>query len=324
MLLPLDGSDRAWLEDRGPRLTLVAAIDDATGTVPAALFRAEEDAAGDRELRRRVVTTVGRPAAVYHDRHGIFVRAPGERETGAEQLAGERAPTQVGRAVRALGVASVAAGSPQARGRIERLFGTRQDRLGAELRLAGAATPAAAAAVLAAFLPRCNARFNARFAVPAAAAGSASRPLAAGTDADQVCCVADGRTLGRDDTVRLGEHRRQLLPGRARATLARAKVEVREHLDGALSVWHQGQRVASQAAPPEAPVLRARKNTGALGAAGAPAGPSAPAPPPAAPGAAPSPRPGPNHPWRRPLTSRDPEPGVTHSRTSEGDRITGQ
>jgi len=296
MLLQLDASSHAWLEERGPRLVLVAAIDDATGTVPAAVFREREDAAGYLAVLHRVVSTVGVPEAVYHDRHGIFLRSSRERESLAEQLAGEREPTQVGRALRELGIASIAAHSPQAKGRVERLFGTLQDRLVAELRLAGAATAEAAGAVLAAFLPH----FNARFAVPAA-------------DPWQVCCFCYARTVGRDETVRLGEHRVQLLPARGAGSLAQRRVEVREHLDGSLSVWHHGQRIAAQAAPAEAPLLRAR--TGARGgpaaaAAGPPRGgfaagldegdqateagalvPVGPAPLPARPAA--------THPWRR-------------------------
>jgi transposase len=265
MLLQLDGSLHGWLQERGPRLVLVAAIDDATGTVPAATFRQQEDAAGYLELLHQLVTTVGVPEAVYHDRHGIFARAPHERERLEEQLAGERAPTQVGRALRELGIASVAAHSPQAKGRVERLFGTLQDRLVVELARAGAATVAAANAVLAAYLPR----FNARFAVPAANPDPAWRALSPAIDPWQICCLRYLRVVGRDDTVRLGEHRLQLLPARGHGTYARCRVEVREHLAGSLSVWHHGGRLAAQAAPLEAPVLRARSGGGTLGAAAA-------------------------------------------------------
>ena len=271
MLLQLDASPHAWLAERGPRLSLLAAIDDATGTMPAALFRAQEDAAGYLEILYQMVTTVGCPEAVYHDRHGIFVRSAGERERLEEHLAGEREPTQVGRALRELGIASICAHSPQAKGRVERLFGTLQDRLVAELGLAGATTVEAANAVLAAYLPR----FNARFAVPPTVADPAWRPLLPETDPWQVCCLRYLRTVGRDDTVRLGEHRLQLLPARGHGTYARCRVEVREHLDGSLSVWHHGGRLATQAAPLEAPRLRARSGGGTLGAAGG-APPAAP------------------------------------------------
>jgi transposase len=311
MLLQLDGSDHAWLEDRGPRLSLLAAIDDATGTVPAALFREEEDAAGYLELVHQVVTTLGRPEAVYHDRHGIFLRAPQERERLAEQLAGAREPTQLGRALRELEIVSIAAHSPQAKGRIERLFGTLQDRLVAELRLAGATTLREANVVLAAYLPH----FNARFGVSPTQPSPAWRPLAAACDPWQICCFRYLRTVGRDDTVRLGEHRVQLLPPRGYGSLARHRVEVREHVDGSLSVWHQGQHIATQAAPLETPRLRARSGGGTSpAAAGAPAlaglvgGGFAAGPEEldraalsrlVAPPAPPAVRPAPTHPWRR-------------------------
>jgi transposase len=246
MLLQLDASPHAWLQERGPRLSLLAAIDDATGTVPAAVFREQEDAAGYLTVLHDVVTTVGRPEAVYHDQHTIFGRPAQDTDRLAEQLAGVREPTQVGRALQQLGIASIAAHSPQAKGRVERLFGTLQDRLVTELRLVGAATLVEANTVLAAYLPR----FNARFAVPAADQTPAYRALDTQVDPWQVCCLRYVRTVGRDDTVRLGEHRVQLLPARGHGTYARCRVEVREHLDGSLSVWHHGQRLATQTAPP--------------------------------------------------------------------------
>jgi transposase len=249
MLLQLDASPHAWLQDRGPRLHLVAAIDDATGTVPAAVFREQEDAAGYLMVLHAVVTSVGCPEAVYHDRHTIFVPPPPQRESLEEQLSGARKPTQVGRALRELGIASIPAHSPQAKGRVERLFGTLQDRLVSELRLAGATTLTEANAVLAAYLPP----FNARFAVPPTLAAPAWRALSAPTDPWQICCLRYVRTVGRDDTVSLGEHQVHLLPPRGHGTYARCRVEVREHLDGSLSVWHHGERIATQAAPRRAP-----------------------------------------------------------------------
>jgi transposase len=305
MLVQLDGSRHAWLEERGPWLTLLAAIDDATGTIPAAVFRAQEDAAGYLALVQQMVCTVGVPEAVYHDRHGIFLHPSPAPASLAEQLAGEREPTQVGRALRELGIVSIAAHSPQAKGRVERLFGTLQDRLVAELRLAGATTQEEANAVLAAYLPR----FNARFAVPAASTDPAWRPLAPESDPWQICCFRYTRTVGRDDTVRLGPHRLQLLPPRGRGTYARCHVEVREHLDGSLSVWHQGQVIASRPAPVEAPLLRARhgRSTTPLASdaslasgvvAGGSAAVSSPAPP------AERRSPSPTHPWRSGFTKR--------------------
>jgi transposase len=243
MLLQLDGSPHDWLQGRGPRLTLLAAIDDATGQVAGAVWREQEDSLGYLALLEQIGTTVGRPEAVYHDRSGIFVHHDHERETIEEQLVGAREPRQVGRALAELGIASIAAQSPQAKGRVERLFGTLQDRLVAELALAGAATLAEATVVLAEFLPR----FNRRFGVPAARAGTAYRPLPPELAIRQVCCLKQRRVVANDDTIAFEGHRLQLLPGHERLTYVRATVEVRQHLDGTLSVlvWRARARLAA-------------------------------------------------------------------------------
>ena len=140
MLLQLDASPHRWLGRDCPRWSLLGAVDDATGEPVAALFREQEDAAGYLMLLRQVVHTRGIPAAIYRDRHSIF-SAPGtERLSLDEELVGTRLPTQVGRVLADLGIASIPASSPQAKGRIERSWRTHQDRLSAELRLAGICT----------------------------------------------------------------------------------------------------------------------------------------------------------------------------------------
>lgn len=256
MLLQIDGSRHAWLGERGPMLTLVAAIDDAVGTVPHALFREQEDAHGYFLLLEQIVTTprYGRPLAVYRDRHGIFERSTKDPETLAEQLAGRREPTQFGRLLEELDITAIPARSPQAKGRIERLWGTFQDRLVAELLLAGAVTIADADAVLASFLPR----FNTRFYVFPQLAGSAYRPLAPGTVAAELFCFKYLATVGNDNTVRFGTHRLQISPGPAGRGYAKATVEVHERLDGSLAVFYRGACLATTGAPLEAPALRAR------------------------------------------------------------------
>jgi hypothetical protein len=184
MLLQVDGSRHDWLEGRGPYLSLVGAIDDATGTVPYALFREQEDAQGYLLLLREIVQQRGVPRAIYSDRHGIFQVNSKQAESLEEQLVGERQPTQVGRALKELGIQSIVALSPQAKGRVERRWGTFQGRLVSELRLAGASTMAQASRVLWRFLPR----YNARFAVPPAQPGSAYRPLETGVCLEGVLC----------------------------------------------------------------------------------------------------------------------------------------
>jgi len=309
-LVQIDASAHDWLEGRGPRLTLLAAIDDATGELLAVLFRAEEDAQGSFLLVRMIVTTHGRPVALYHDRHGIF-RVNTQREmTVAEELAGEREPTQFGRLLEELGIASIAARSPQAKGRVERLFGTLQDRLVSVLRLAGATNEAEANGCLFGVLTD----FNARFRVPAAEAGACYRAMEAETDLDTLFCFKYQRTVGMDNTVRFGTDRLQLLPGPRRRSWARAVVEVQERLDGSRAVYYHGQCLATTPAPMEAPVLRARGGRrGSATPANAPV-PVAPRPPlrrersAARVGAS---KPAATHPWKRGFQER-------------GDRITEQ
>jgi len=313
MLLQVDGSRHDWLQGRGPYLTLVGAIDDADGTVPYALFREQEDAQGYLLLLREIIKRRGVPLAIYSDRHGIFQVNPKQPESLEEQLAGERQPTQVGRALKELGIQSIRALSPQAKGRIERLWGTFQDRLVAELRLAGATTMEEANQVLWAFLPR----FNDRFGVPAAQPGLAYRP-AAGLDLDGVLCFKYQRTVAKDNTVKLGEHTLQLLPGPHRFSYARARVELQERLDGSVVAAYQGKVIATKEAPPLPATLRARKGSrgeapappfglslgvspnGAQGKGVAVLSPEDEDTRPQA-GKAPTHRPGPQHPWRRPL-----------------------
>src|SRR3972149_5664880 len=140
-------------------LTLIGAIDDATGLVTAATFRAAEDAAGYLEVFRATIAAYGRPLAVYSDQHPIFIKDPNRPPTLTEQLAGKRSFTQVGRALDEATIGWIGAGSPQAKGRAERLWGTKQDRLVSELRRAGAVTIEAANVVLDRYLPRHNRRF---------------------------------------------------------------------------------------------------------------------------------------------------------------------
>jgi len=300
MLLQTDGSNHDWLEGRGPYLTIVGAIDDATGEVPYVLFREEEDAQGYFLLLRQIVSSHGIPMALYRDRHGIFERSKREPESLEEQLEGRRKPTQFGRLTEELGIISIPSRSPQARGRIERLWGTFQDRLVSERRLAGAKTLEEANRVLWDFLPR----YNQRFAVPAAQAGSAYRQPEEEFIPEEVFCFKYYRTVGPDNVVRFGEHRLQILPTNGRLSYARARVEVHERLNGSLAVYYQGHCLAAKPAPPEAPVLRVRNTARVIPSM---ANPDKLAAPVIMAKKTPQPKlthytkPGPDHPWRRPF-----------------------
>jgi transposase len=240
LLVQMDGSHHPWLQDRGPHLVLLAAIDDATGRVLGAVFRPDEDSHGYFLLLRQLLRSYGCPTAVYTDRHTVFQHSPHTPLTIAEQLQGARAHTQVGRALHDLGIRWIPASSPQAKGRIERLFGTFQDRLVAELRLARARTLTHAQRVLARFLPRYNARFARRPADPA----PAWRPAPHRAAVDAICCFKYPRTVANDNTIQIEERIFQLLPGPDNRSYAHARVEVRVSLDGSHAVYNRGQRLA--------------------------------------------------------------------------------
>lgn len=240
MLVQMDGSHHPWLQERGPALVLLHAIDDATGTVLGAVFREREDAAGYLLLLRQVATAYGLPVAVYTDRHGIFHRAKQTPLTLQEQLRGGPDPTQVGRALAELGIQWIPASSPQAKGRVERLGGTFQDRLVSELRLAEIRDLVGANAFLSTYLTR----HNQRFARPAAERATAFRPVPRTLDLDTICCFKYRRLVANDNTVRLGPHLLQLLPDARRRTYARCMVEIHERLDGTLAVFAHGHRLA--------------------------------------------------------------------------------
>jgi transposase len=292
MLLQTDGSDHDWLEGRGPGLTLIAYIDDATGEVPGAVFRDEEDAAGYMLALRAISQTHGLPLEVYADRHSIF-QSPKE-PTLEEQLAGKQPRSQFGRALDELHIRIIPAYSPQAKGRVERLFETLQDRLVKELRRANACTCEQANQVLVDYLPS----FNRRFKKEAAQSGSAYRPWPADLRPDDVFCFKFTRVVALDNTISFSGHKLQIPPGPNRRSFARARVELRQHLDAHLSVHYQGHTIATFEAADAGP-LRVGKFTPATQPQPAPPlpVPSRTTPPPPAP--RPRPMPAPDHPWRR-------------------------
>ena len=197
MLLELDGSRHDWLEGRGPHLTLLGFVDDATNQVPAAHFQLEsENSAGYLRLFRSQVENIGIPWAIYRDQHSTMQRNDSHWSV-AEQLAGHQFPTQVGRALEELGIEAIVARSPQAKGRIERTWRTFQDRLISELRLAKAATLEQATAVLSQFL----AEYNVSFAKTATRAGAAYRKLEARLDLNYIFSLRYERTVGKDHVV---------------------------------------------------------------------------------------------------------------------------
>src|SRR5216683_5837817 len=319
MLVQIDGSRHAWLGDRGPWLTLIAAIDDATGKLAAAVFREEEDAAGYFLLVQQILEQHGRPLALYHDRHGIFQQNSKATEADSleEQLAGKQDPTQFGRLLEELEIASIAARSPQAKGRVERLFGTLQDRLLVELRLADARTIEQAQQVVTEYLPR----FNAQFAVAAAQPGTAYRPLSEPGQVEAIFCFKYLRTVGADNVVSFAGQRLQIVADKQRRSYAHAQVEVHERLDGSLAVYYAGTCLSTTPAPAEAPLLRARKGprvTTGRAAGEEPAVSGRPETAGSSPAAPTPPKPRADHPWRKPLIASK----RTQSSSGKGETVT--
>ena len=305
-LVQVDASLFAWLEDRGPRLTLHGAIDDATGTVVGLVFRPTEDLHGYAELLYQVATTYGLPVSLYGDRLNVFVRND-RHWTLEEQLQGAQQPTHFGQMLRTLGIGFIAAGSPQAKGRIERLWRTLQDRLTSELRLRAINTAAAAQA----YLPTFRAAFNARFAHPPVTAAGAWRPAPADLAGALSCRYR--RVVSRDDVIRLGDRLVQLPPGPQRRSHAGLRVEVLECVDGRLLIRHEGRPLATQPAPgpdfrlvPRAhagPDRRRPQRSVMAGQGLVPTAPPVVAPVRSAP---PSRRPALSHPWRQRQTGFSP------------------
>ena len=182
-MVQLDGSPHDWLEGRGPWMCLLGAIDDATGKVLGAVFREHEDAHGYFLLMRQIVMKHGIPETVYRDRHGIFEKDSKEPTDIWEDPYG-RAPTQFGRLMEELGIRPIPANSPQAKGRIERLWNTSQDRLVSELRLAGACTIEEADQVLGTMIVDHNRRFARKPGDPK----SVYRRMETGKNYDPVFC----------------------------------------------------------------------------------------------------------------------------------------
>ncbi len=251
MLVQIDGSRHDWLQGRGPRLTLLVGVDDATGKVVGAVFRPQEDSQGYFLLLRQIVEGYGRPMALYRDRHSIFQENT-KKLSVEQQLQGRPAPTQFGRLLDELEIRSIQVWSPQAKGRVERLFGTLQDRLITELRLHNVSSAQAAQQFLDPFLLA----FNQRFAVKSSDSVRAWRKLPRSAKLDSLFSFKFDRTVSADNIVRIGNDRIQLESDSRRASYARARVQVHIRMDGHIDVYYKNRCLTSRPAPPEAPVLR--------------------------------------------------------------------
>jgi hypothetical protein len=252
-LVQLDASPCAWFEDRGPLATLHGLIDDATSSPLALWFRPTEDLHGYTTVLGQTCRQYGLPVTLYGDRLNLF-RRNDPHWTLPEELRGQQDPTHFGRMLQDLGIGFIAAQSPQAKGRIERLWGTLQDRLVSELRLHTVTTMEQANEFLATFLPD----FIRRFAQPPADLTAAWRP--APRDLANVLSCRYERAVAKDNTVQLGSRWVQIPPGRSGRSYAGCRVTVRELLDGRLIVSYQETALATQPTPGSHFVLKPRSH----------------------------------------------------------------
>ena len=228
MMLHQDGSRAAWLDGQ-PGLDLIVTMDDATSTIYSAFLVEEEGTASTFRALLEVFGAKGLPSSLYSDRgsHYFFTPKAGEA-VDKDRL------TQVGRALDRLGIEHIPAYSPEARGRSERMFGTLQDRLPKELKLAGIGdVDSANRFIREVYLPAHNVRFGKPPALPESAFVAADPAVLRET-----LCVQEERIVARDNTVAYERLRLQLPQSPARAHYVKARVKVHEYPNGALAVFH--------------------------------------------------------------------------------------
>ncbi len=232
MLVHADASTHPWIPGLDGTQDLIAVLDDATSVAYYARFVPQESTRTMLAALRAVIAQQGLFCALYTDRGSHFITTRTGRSPHRPQAATD--PTQIERALGQLGIDLIPARSPQARGRMERLWETWQGRLPQELRLAGIKTVEAANA----FLTETWVPFHNRtWTVPPADGGSAFVPYTGG-QLERICALQHERVVGNDNCVQFGRRRLQLPQAAWRYSFAKCRVKVYEHLDGTLSVGH--------------------------------------------------------------------------------------
>jgi len=249
-----DGSPHRWFgKDRAP-CCLMAAIDDATGRLLEAFFIPYECSFGYLKLLDSIVNTYGAPVSIYQDRHSTLHRND-DNWTLEEQLAGEQEPTQVGGALKSLGITPIFALTPQAKGRIERLFGVLQDRLIAEMGLRNITEMGVANSFLAGHF---IADYNRRFPIRPETAQPAWRKVSRNVDIKRIISFCYQAVVGNDNTVRLGGMVIDIPQGPRQRGYAKAKVEARQLLDGSWRVYYKDTLIAHTDPSPLKEPIRAK------------------------------------------------------------------
>lgn len=239
MMLQHDTSEHDWLQGRGPAMKLIASIDDATNEVPYALFVEADGTLPNMEVMKEIFRRKGIPMAFYVD-GASYNKTTRGRGIHRRLTGGEYEETQIERALKELGINLIIAGSPQAKGRIERLFGTFQDRLISEMRLRNISTREGANRFLnQEFLPD----HNRRFTVKAAKRDSAYRKLPRAINLDTIFCIKKERTVQRDNTISYNSRVFQIIPDNGRLSYTRAKITLQEYTDRSIHVLYQDKEL---------------------------------------------------------------------------------
>lgn len=238
MMLQYDTSDHDWLEGRGPRVKLIGAIDDATGNVPYVQFAYEDSVEENMATSKKIIQIKGIPLSIYVDRDSKFITT--RHQSIHVNLKGNYKETQMGRAWDELGINVIFADSPQAKGRIERLWQTFQDRLISELRLMNISTLEEANEYLhSVFLPKYNQKFTRKPQLEEVA----YRPIPEGMDLDHIFCLKEKRQVHGDHTISYKGRKYLILPTKTRFSFAKAKVEVHKRLDESIHIFYQGEEL---------------------------------------------------------------------------------
>jgi transposase len=231
-MVQMDGSHHDWFEGRGPRCVLMGYIDDATGRV-FGRFYDYEGTIPAMDSFKRYIRKYGLPLSVYLDRYKTYKSTA--KPTIEDELNDEEPLSDFERALRELGVEVRHANSPQAKGRIERLFGTLQDRLVKEMRLRGIRTLEEANLFLEEYLPL----YNRRFSVSPIERGDLHRPLGRGLDLDAILCKKTQRALRNDFTV---AHNGKLY--QVGEAIQSSKVMVQDRIDGSLRIYYKDRALS--------------------------------------------------------------------------------
>jgi len=254
MMVLWDGSPHRWFSKDKPSCCLMAAIDDASSELLDAFFIPYECSFGYLKLLEHMVKRYGVPCSIYQDRHGSLHRND-DNWTLEEQLNGEQDPTQVGGCLQSLGITPIFALTPQAKGRIERLFGVLQDRLIAELALRDITEMDAGNRFLA---EQFIAEHNRRFAVKSESSQKAWRMIPRDVDIKRAISFHYQAVVGNDNAVRLGGMVIDIPEGPGRRGYAKAKVEVRQILDGSWRVYYKDTLIAQTDPTPLKEPIRAK------------------------------------------------------------------